>query len=171
MDKISLDEIDRKILEHLSVNGRMTWSELADKLKLSSPGAADRVRRLEEKKIISSYAAILSPDLLGYRLCAYIAVTLEKHENRGPFMKQIKQVPEVQECHYITGPHDFLLKVRCRDTQDLNRLVNFEIKGLIGVWKTETNIVMETVKETPAIPLAAVVGTTGLEPATSTMSR
>ena len=150
---MSLDEIDYKVLRHLMLQGRMTWSELANLLELSAPATADRVRRLEERQVIKSYAALVNPEAIGCHLTAFIAVTLEHPQYREGFLQKIQQLPEVQECHHITGDDDYWLKIRCCNTKDLERIISDEIKGLAGILKTRTTIALSTVKETPILPI------------------
>ncbi|NJO77886.1 MAG: Lrp/AsnC family transcriptional regulator [Cyanobacteria bacterium RM1_2_2] len=150
---MSLDEIDSKVIQHLMAQGRITWSELASLLELSAPAAADRVRRLEERNVIQGYAAQINPEAVGCALTAFIAVSLGQAEHRAAFLQKVGELPEIQECHHVTGEDDYWLKVRCRHTKDLERLVSEELKGLAGVLKTRTTIVLSTAKETTALPL------------------
>ena len=109
---------------------RITWSDLANSLGLSAPAAADRVRRLEERGVIQGYAALINPNSLGYMLTAFISVSLDRPEHRAAFLQQVESLAEIQECHHITGEDDYLLKVRCRNTQDLERLISDDLKNL-----------------------------------------
>jgi Lrp/AsnC family leucine-responsive transcriptional regulator len=148
-----VDEIDIKVLQQLMVQGRITWSELASLLQLSAPATADRVRRLEEKGIIQSYAALVNPELIGCSITAFIAVTLDRPAHRQGFLDLVHQLPEIQECHHVTGDDDYLLKVRCANTRSLETLISNQIKGLPGVLRTRTTLALSTVKETPALPI------------------
>jgi len=138
----------------LMENGRSTWSELATLLQLSAPAVADRVRRLQERGVIQGYAAQIEPRAVGLTLLAYVAVTLERPHHRAGFLAWVQQANAVQECHHIAGGEgDYLLKVRCRDTADLEDLVSNQIKGLEGIVRSRTTIVLSTVKETSRLPL------------------
>jgi Lrp/AsnC family transcriptional regulator, leucine-responsive regulatory protein len=148
-----MDEIDIKVLQQLMVQGRITWSELAGLLQLSAPATADRVRRLEEKGIIQSYAALVNPELIGCGITAFIAVTLDRPEHRQGFVDLVNQLPEIQECHHVTGDDDYLLKVRCTSTRSLEELISNQIKGLPGILRTRTTLALSTVKETPVLPI------------------
>jgi Lrp/AsnC family transcriptional regulator, leucine-responsive regulatory protein len=154
---MGLDEIDSKALEALMAQGRITWSELASLLELSAPAAADRVRRLEERNVIQGYTARINPEAVGCELMAYIAVSLERPQHRASFLQKIQTMPEVQECHHITGEDDYWLKVRCRNTKDLEQLISEELKGLAGILRTRTTIVLSTLKETSALPIYRAV--------------
>ncbi len=151
--KISLDAFDYKAIEILMRRGRATWAELGHALGLSAPAAAERVRKLEEKGMIKGYAAIPDPDLLGVPLLAFIAVTLGNPSKRAAFLKAVKAMPNVLECHHVAGDDDYLLKIRCGGTGDLERLLSRELKDRLGVLRTRTTVVLATAKETACIPL------------------
>ncbi|KHL93904.1 AsnC family transcriptional regulator [Paenibacillus sp. IHB B 3415] len=148
-----MDSLDYKIISAIMNNGRITWSELAGLLGLSSPATADRVRRLEEQGVITGYTALIDAESAGYGLAALIAVSLERPEHRQGFIELVMKLPEVQECHHTTGDDDYVLKLRCRGTRDLDRIISEEIKGLPGIVRTRTTIILGTVKETPHVPL------------------
>ena len=135
--------------------GRVTWSELAATLELSPPATADRVRRLEERGVVQGYSALVNPEAVGCGLTAFIAVTLERPEHRDSFLQRILELPEIQECHHVAGDDDYLLKVRCRSTRDLEQIIRERIKSLQGIVRIRTTIVLSTAKETPALPLPA----------------
>ncbi|HEY9619901.1 MAG TPA: Lrp/AsnC family transcriptional regulator [Crinalium sp.] len=150
---MELNDIDFKVVQQLMAQGRITWAELAGMLELSAPATADRVRRLEDRKVIEGYTALINPDAVGIHLTAFIAVTLERPEHRVAFLDLVRQLPEIQECHHVTGDDDYLLKVRCRHTHDLEHLISEQLKSLPGILRTRTTIVLSTVKETPVLPL------------------
>lgn len=143
---------DLKIIEQLMRHARTTWAELGALLGLSAPAAADRVRKLEEAGVIKGYAALINPDQIGCGLAAMIAVTLERPEVRSDFLRLVMNLAEVLECHHIAGEQDYLIKVRCSGTRDLERLISEEIKALPGI-KTRTTVILSTVKETPVLPV------------------
>ncbi len=142
-----------KAIAKLMLNGRATWAELAGALGLSGPATADRVHRLEERGIIKGYAALIEPEAVGCGLTAFVAVTLLHPEHRAPFLERINDLAEIQECHHIAGDDDYLLKVRCRGTRDLDRIISNHLKRLAGVIRTRTTIVLDTCKETPTLPI------------------
>ena len=131
----------------------MTWAELGQHLELSAPATAERVRKLEERKVIVGYTALLNPEALGYSLVAFVAITLADQGKRAEFLKGIARLEEVVECHHVTGDDDYLLKLRCRSTRDLNRVLVDELKGKLGVGHTRTTIVLDTAKETVGVPI------------------
>lgn len=148
-----LDDIDHKILRKIQQQGRVTWSELGALLGLSAPAAADRVRRLEDRGFIAGYTAVLEPEKL-CGITAFISVILERPEHRNAFVDIVQRLEQIQECHHTAGNEDYLLKVRCRSMRELEQLVSAGLKGVAGVIKTRTTIVMSTVKETASLPLS-----------------
>ncbi|MCC7341586.1 MAG: Lrp/AsnC family transcriptional regulator [Bryobacterales bacterium] len=143
-----MDELDTKALSLLHQNGRISWAELAQHLHLSAPAAAERVRKLEERGIIRGYGALLDPASFGLGLTAFVAVTLNKCKHRKPFLRAIKKLPEVLECHRVTGEDDYLLKVLVRDTTHLDQLLGESLRAIEGVQRTKTTVVLATLKET-----------------------
>ena len=150
-----MDALDRKALPLLIKEGRITWSDLGHGLGLSAPAAAERVRKLEEHGVIKGYTAILDAEALGYSLTAFVSVTLGDQRKRGSFYAGVKRLDQIVECHHVAGDDDFLLKVRCRGTRDLDRLLVEELKGKMGIARTRITVVLDTMKETPAIPVDA----------------
>jgi Lrp/AsnC family leucine-responsive transcriptional regulator len=148
-----MDTNDIKALRLLQNEGRASWSRLGELLGMTGPAAADRVHRLEERGIIRGFTALIDPESVGLALTAFIALSLEKPAHREAFLKRVQTLPEIQECHHCTGEDDYLLKVRCRGVNDLDRLINTELKSLSGVLRTRTTIVMRTSKDTPALAL------------------
>ncbi len=150
---MTLDGIDSKLIHHLMAHGRATWAELAILVGLSAPATADRVRRLEERGLIVGYAALAAPEALGLGLTAFVAVSLARPTDRAPFLDLVAALPEIQECHHIAGDDDYLLKLRCASTRQLDHLLSDRLKALDGVVRTRTTIVLTTLKETVALPL------------------
>ncbi len=155
--EISTQSLDVKALRALMHNGRATWAELGQLLGLSAPSAAGRVRKLEQRGVIRGYAALVDPASVGHPLTAYISVSLASHRNRAAFLRAIDKMDHVAECHHVAGDHDYLLKVRCRGTQDLDDLLAKELKDKLGVAHTRTTIVLSTAKESVRVPIDAAV--------------
>jgi Lrp/AsnC family leucine-responsive transcriptional regulator len=145
--------MDMKAVALLQGAGRESWTRLGEMLGVTGPAAAERVRRLEERGVIRGYAALVDPEAVGARLTAFVAVTLRRPKHRRGFLKRVAALAEVQECHHVAGDDDYLLKVRCSDTGHLDRVLSEELKGVPGVLRTRTTIVLGTVKETTMLPL------------------
>ena len=148
-----MDSFDLKAAYKLMHDARASWAELGAYLGLSAPAAAERVRKLEQRGIIRGYAALVDAASVGLQLAALIAVTLERPEHRAAFLQLVEGSPEIQECHHTAGEEDYILKVYCRDTRHLEQLLSNGIKGVPGVVKTRTTVILSTVKETPVLPL------------------
>ena len=144
---------DLKIIKQLMNCARTTWAELGTLLHLSAPAVAERVHKLEEAGVIKGYTALIDPEKIGYGLAALVFVTLERPKFRDNFLERMQELDEIQACHHITGEEDYVLKVRCTGTGDLERLISEEIKSLEGVMKTKTMIILSTVKETTMLPV------------------
>jgi len=151
----SLKSLDVKALKLLMRNGRATWAELGHLLGLSAPSAADRVRKLERRGVIRGYAALVDPASAGHPLTAYVSVSLASHRDRAAFLRAICKMENVAECHHVAGDDDYLLKVRCRGTQDLDHLLAQELKDKLRVARTRTTIVLSTAKESVRVPIDA----------------
>ena len=149
-----LDELDRKLLAKLTVDGRTSWAELAGELGLSAPAVAERVRRLRARGVIRGVHAVLDPAAVGLGLTAFVAVTLVHPRYRGSFLKMVKDRDEVKEAHHMAGEDDYLLKVHCRDTGHLEHFLTDVVKGVAGVQRTRTSIVLGTAKELATVGVA-----------------
>ena len=150
-----LDALDSKALSILMDDARTTWADLAGKLDLSPPAAAERVRRLEERDVIRGYRAIANPAAIGYELLAFIYVTLAQSvDRRAAFLRMVARHPLVLECHHIAGDDDYVLKVRCRSISELENLLTVQLKRHSGVARTRTTIALATLKETTSLPVA-----------------
>ena len=152
---IALNSLDIKAIKLLLRHGRVSWADLGKALGLSAPAAADRVHKLEQRAVIRGYAALVDAASVGYPLTAYVSVTLASHRKRAAFLRAIKKMEQVAECHHVAGDDDYLLKVRCRGTQDLDHLLAGELKDKLGVAKTRTTIVLSTAKESVHVPILA----------------
>jgi Lrp/AsnC family leucine-responsive transcriptional regulator len=151
-----VDDLDYKALSLLMERGRAPWTEVGEALELSAPAAAERVRKLEERAVILGYRAITNPEALGLPLLAFVHVTLDTSAQRMAFLKGIAKHEQVVECHHIAGDDDYLLKVRCRNTGDLERFLTVALKDRLGVARARTTIALTTVKETTALPAKPV---------------
>ena len=150
---MDLDELDVKLLVALSSAGRVRWSALAEQFAVSPPAIADRVRRLEQIGAIRGYTALLDAQKLGFDLTAFIAVTLAHPQHRQTFTDYVQSKAQIQSCHHVTGEGDYLLRICCRSTAELEQLLSEELKSLPGVVQTRTSIALSAVKDEVALPL------------------
>jgi Lrp/AsnC family transcriptional regulator, leucine-responsive regulatory protein len=149
-----MDELDRKTLHFLMAKGRGTWAELGKLLHLTAPAAAERARKLEAEGAIVGYAALTNPEKLGFPLTAYVSVTIGEQGKRSAFLRLVEKQQQIMECHHVAGEDDYLLKVRCRGTHDLDHFLSKTLKDGVGVARTRTTIVLSTPKETVTSPVA-----------------
>lgn len=150
-----IDQFDRKILALLQADARLTNNDLSDKVNLSPSQCSRRRQRLEESGFIDGYRAVLNRDKLGFGLVNVVTVTLATHnrDNSRRFAALIAGLPEVQEAHALTGEMDYILKVVTRDLKALSEFVNGVLLPHDSVQHVKTAIVLETLKETSALPL------------------
>jgi DNA-binding Lrp family transcriptional regulator len=152
---IILDEKDRILLNQLQKNSQTTIAELARLVTLSPSGVQKRVKRLEENGVIAGYRSIVDRQMVGYELLCFVLVMLQGHDISAvrSFDAAVQQIPEVLECHRMTGSSDYLLKLVARSREHLDNLLMSTLMGLEGVARVETSVVLKEVKETTAIPL------------------
>ncbi len=149
-----LDDTDIAILKHLQEHGRAQRNRLAKIVNLSVPSVSERMRKLEEKKLIDGYHAVLNAQKFNFDIVAFIFVEVENSSYYTTFVEQVIKEPEVQECHSITGDGSHMLKIATRNTVTLEKLLS-RIQSWEGVHKTRSNIVLSTFKETREIPIDA----------------
>lgn len=156
MTSVKLDTFDRRILDILQREGRISNQELADRIGLSASPCLRRVRSLEEAGVITGYHATLDPGSLDLDLLALISISMDRHtpERFANFERCIAELPEVLECLLITGQDaDYQLKVIVRDMQAYQQLLLNRITRIEGVSGVHSSFVMRRVVDTTALPL------------------
>ena len=153
--KDALDKIDKLILTELQNNGRLSNVELARRVHLSPPATHTRVKRLEERGIIQQYTAVLDRDRLGFDLLCFIHIRMQMHEltTLETFQAHMRGLPEVLECHHLTGQFDYVVKVALRNRRELQEFVRRKLVPLKGVSQITTSVLLEEVKSTTHLPL------------------
>ena len=150
-----LDRIDRMILEILQKQGRISISELAAMVNLSTTPCSERVKRLERDGIIMGYHARLSPELLDKRLLVFLEIKLSAKS--GDVFEQVARdladIPEVLECHLISGEFDYLVKARLKEMSAYRKLLGNILKKLPASASSHSYVVMEEVKESSYLDL------------------
>lgn len=150
-----LDRTDFQILKILQENGRITNLQLSSDIGLSPAPTLERVRKLENAGYIKSYHALVDEEKLGLGIKTFIQVQLDFHKNDSiqTFLQEIKSIPEITECHHVTGPCDFILKVYVKDIKAYEALIMEKISK-ISVLKTfQTMMIMSTNKKEPIVPV------------------
>lgn len=150
-----IDRIDRRILQELQLNGKISNVELAKIVGLSASPCLERVKRLEAQGYIESYHARLNPEMLGAAMLVFVEITLTKTsvDIFAEFSAAVQQHEDIQECHLVSGNFDFLLKTRVADMSSYRKLLGDTLLRLPGVSESRTYVVMEEVKHTSKIKI------------------
>jgi Lrp/AsnC family leucine-responsive transcriptional regulator len=144
-----LDLFDRKIIDALVEDGRMSVSDLAERIGLSRTPCQVRLRRLIDQGVITGFRAVVDPATLGQAHVAFTEVKLSdtREDSLEEFNRAVRRVREIEECHMIAGNFDYLLKVRTTDIRQFRIVLGERISSLPHVSNTSTFVVMEAVKE------------------------
>jgi Lrp/AsnC family transcriptional regulator, leucine-responsive regulatory protein len=146
-----MNEIDKKILNIIQADARVANAEIARQVGLAPSAVLERIRKLEERGVIRGYAAELNAAEIGFGLTAFIAV--RTRECCSETDKFLAEIPEVLEVHDVAGEDSYLLKVRVKDAEALSRLLREKLKNVPNVASTKTTVVLQTIKETTALPI------------------
>jgi Lrp/AsnC family transcriptional regulator, regulator for asnA, asnC and gidA len=138
-----IDNLDRQILEIITNNARIPFKDVAADCGVSRAAIHQRVQRLIDLGVITGSGYTINPKALGYQTCTYIGVKLEKGSMYKEVIPYLEKIPEIIECLFCTGPYTVLLKLYCRDNEDLMDLLNRKIQEIPGVTATETLISLE----------------------------
>lgn len=144
-----MDKIDLRILTALQADCRQSVAELAETVSLSPSACHRRVKQLEDKGVIQGYTARLDGKKVGYLIEFFIEVSLasQREEILREFERAVRSVPEILECHLMTGQADYLLRVGASDTVDYERIYRNRIAQLPGVSRIQSSLVLRTVKQ------------------------
>jgi Lrp/AsnC family transcriptional regulator, leucine-responsive regulatory protein len=140
-DRLSTN--DARILEILQRDGRRPYADLGAEVGMSGPSAHERVKKLEAKGAIRGYAAIVDPAAVGLGILAFTWITQAPGTAATDLTDDLAAIPEIEECHHITGEADYLIKVRARDTRDLERILR-QVQATRHVFTTETDVVFSS---------------------------
>ena len=147
-----LDSIDLQLVELLQADGRRPYAELGAAVGISGPSAHERVKKLEARHVIEGYAAIARPEALGFPVLAFTWLTQAPGSAGRDLTESFGQIAEIEECHHIAGEADYLLKIRARDTRDLERIIQ-RLQTTPDVFTTETDVVLSSAFERRPMPL------------------
>lgn len=136
MEKI--DELDRKIIQIITKNARIPFKDIAIECGVSRAAIHLRVQRLIDMGVITGSGYTVSPKMLGYQMCTYIGITLERGSLYKEVAAQLEDIPEIIECHYTLGPYTMLIKLYAKNDEHLMELLNGKIQEIKGVVSTET---------------------------------
>jgi Lrp/AsnC family transcriptional regulator for asnA, asnC and gidA len=143
MANYKLDETDRKILYYLVNNARMPYMEIARECGISGAAVHQRIKKLEDNGVISGSQMMVKPGALGLNVCAFISISLTEANKYQEVTEALKHIPEVVECHFVTGRAALLLKLYCIDNDHLMNAIINTIQRIPYVQSTETMISLD----------------------------
>ncbi len=148
-----MDDLDRKILEHIQHFGRSSYAEIGGAIGLSVSAVNERLKKLEKQGVIAGWTARVDPLAAGNGVLAFVYVMIERPEHEAAFHALVRAEAAIQECHHVASDWSYLLKVRAPNLLALEELVARKIKALPGIPRSQTVIVMSTAKETAMVPV------------------
>ena len=134
---------DARILDVLQRDGRRSYADLGAEVGMTGPSAHERVKKLEARGVIQGYAALVDPAAIGYDILAFSWITQAPGTTSADLTDAFAGIPEIEECHHITGEADYLIKVRARNTRDLERVLR-QVQATPNVFQTETDVVFSS---------------------------
>lgn len=151
MEKI--DQLDRQILSIISENARIPFKDVAAECNVSRAAIHQRVQRMINSNVILGSGYHINPKTIGYTTCTYVGISLERGLMYRDVAQALSDIPEIVECHFTTGNYGMLVKLYCKDNEDLMHLLNDKIQVIPGVSGTETLISLEqTINRQISIP-------------------
>jgi Lrp/AsnC family transcriptional regulator, leucine-responsive regulatory protein len=152
---VQLDAIDRAILTELQVEGRLSNQDLAQRVHLSPSACLRRVKALEDNGVIAQYVALVNPRAVGRHGISYTIINLESMNTAQleAFEQAARDQPEILDCFYVAGSNDYLIRFAYRDAEDLERFHSEVLMHLPGVARSNSLLVLRTVKKTTSLPV------------------
>jgi Lrp/AsnC family leucine-responsive transcriptional regulator len=151
----ALDKLDRHILRLLQEDARMSMKDLAEQVGLSITPCIERVKRMERDGVIAGYYARIDPAAVGAKLLVFVEITLNQKSANAfdQFRREVLRIPEVMECHLVSGDFDYLIKARIREMAEYRKLLGDMLLQLPGAAQSKSYVVMEEIKETLSLSL------------------
>jgi len=147
MGSYQLDDIDRKILFSLINDARKPYLEIARECGVSGAAIHQRIRKLEDNGIITGSRLLIKPSALGLNVCAFVSIVVTESSKSEEVLAGLKKIPEVVECHFVTGKHTLLVKVYCRDNDHLMQVILHSLREVPYIQSTDTMISLGEVFE------------------------
>jgi len=146
----TLDKLDRRILSVLQKDGRLSMKDLGEQVGLSITPCIERVKRMERDGIISGYYARVNPAALGASLLMFVQITLSNKSGEmfEQFRREVLRIPQVLECHLVSGDFDYIIKARIQEMSEYRKLMGDILLQLPGAAQSKSYVVMEEIKET-----------------------
>lgn len=142
-DQFHIDSLDRKILSLITKNARIPYLEVARECNVSGAAIHQRIQRLTKMGIITGSEFTLDPKKTGFQTCAYVGIFLDNAGLYPEVVTQLEKIPEITQCHYITGGYSIFIKVYTRNNEDLKHVLVDKVQVIPGVSRTETFISLE----------------------------
>jgi Lrp/AsnC family transcriptional regulator, regulator for asnA, asnC and gidA len=143
MQQRNIDELDQKILRLITKNARIPFLEVARECGVSGAAIHQRVQRLLNMGIITGSEFIVSPEELGYNTCAFMGIYLQKAIYHKQVVEQLRNIPEIVECHYTTGQYAIFVKILTKTNKHLKQIIDDEFQKIEGIDRTETFMSLE----------------------------
>ncbi len=140
---LEIDSLDKQILSILMNDATIPYTEIAKELIISGGTVHVRMKKLQEMGVVVGANLIIDPSKIGYDICAFLGIFLEKGSEYNKAVEQMKRIEEIVELHYTTGTYSMFAKIICKDTQNLRQVLNEKIQAIVGVQRTETFISLE----------------------------
>ena len=152
-----MDRIDKKILNILQENGKITNAKLSRMVGISAPATLERVKRLEAGGVISHFTAVVAPEKVGFSIMVIVSITLSLSKlSSVPLIKEkFAELDEVVECYQIAGAHDFILKVVAKDIKAYAEFMNQKLTQIQGIQSIQSSIVIDSPKDKKILVLGA----------------
>ena len=143
MAKVNLDATDRKILRFLVKNARMPYLEIARECGISGAAIHQRIKKLEDSGVVLGSRMTVNPKMLGFDVCAFVNIRIQDPQMSVSVVEKIKHIPEIVECHFITGNYTLMVKLYCVDNEHLMHTIFDGILHIQGVSSTQTYISLD----------------------------
>lgn len=138
-----IDELDKQIIASLIRNAKRPYTDIAQELQVSGGTIHVRMKKLEDSGIVKGYNLNIDPSKLGYDVCAFLGIYLDKSSLYDEVAESLKQIPEIVSIHYTTGLYNIFAKIVCQDTAHLREVLHDKIQPIVGIQRTETIISLE----------------------------
>jgi len=142
-DSHNIDNLDRKILSLITKNARIPYLEVARECKVSGAAIHQRIQRLTKMGVITGSEFVINPKKIGYLTCAYVGIFLDSAHLYPEVVVKLKEIPEITQCHYITGGYSIFIKIYTKDNEDLKHVLVDKVQAIPGVMRSETFISLE----------------------------
>ncbi len=142
-ENLQIDQLDRKILSLITENARIPYLEVARECNVSGAAIHQRIQRLTRIGVIAGSEFVINPKKIGFHTCAYVGIFLDSASLYPEVVTKLKGIPEITQCHYITGNYSIFIKVYTRNNEDLKHVLVDKVQAIPGVERTETFISLE----------------------------